>query len=242
MPIVYLSPSTREFNVYPGGGNEEYYMNLIVDEMIPYLNSSGIKYERCIPSQPITSAIAQANRSNHDLYMAIQSGSSSDSKTKQIRESNVLYKPGDPESKRISDIVAQNLKGIYPLPDKVKTASKNHRVELQDVIAPSVIIEVAHHDNPDDAMWIRENTEKIAELLSSSIAEYFSVPLITPQEAIQTTTPSEINLYIRPSLTSPVVSSVPSGASVLILGEWENWYVIDYLGNIGYTEKFSIDE
>lgn len=37
MPIIYLSPSTQEFNPYYGGGNEEYYMNLIADAMEPYL-------------------------------------------------------------------------------------------------------------------------------------------------------------------------------------------------------------
>ena len=33
MPTIYLSPSTQEFNPYNGGGNEEYYMNLIADAM-----------------------------------------------------------------------------------------------------------------------------------------------------------------------------------------------------------------
>ena len=33
MPTIYLSPSTQEFNPYSGGGNEEYYMNLIADAM-----------------------------------------------------------------------------------------------------------------------------------------------------------------------------------------------------------------
>ena len=37
MPNIYLSPSTQEFNPYAGGGNEEYYMNLIADAMEPYL-------------------------------------------------------------------------------------------------------------------------------------------------------------------------------------------------------------
>ena len=34
MPIIYLSPSTQEFNPYYGGGNEEYYMNLIADAAV----------------------------------------------------------------------------------------------------------------------------------------------------------------------------------------------------------------
>lgn len=44
MPIIYLSPSTQEWNLYITGGSEEYYMNLVADAMIPYLRSSGIQY------------------------------------------------------------------------------------------------------------------------------------------------------------------------------------------------------
>ena len=43
MPLIYLSPSTQEWNPYVNGGNEEYYMNLIADAMVPFLNSSGIR-------------------------------------------------------------------------------------------------------------------------------------------------------------------------------------------------------
>ena len=44
MPTVYLSPSSQEFNTYTTGGSEEYYANLIVDAMIPFLELSGINF------------------------------------------------------------------------------------------------------------------------------------------------------------------------------------------------------
>ena len=38
MPIVFLSPSTQDWNPYvTGSGSEEYWMNRIVDAMEPYL-------------------------------------------------------------------------------------------------------------------------------------------------------------------------------------------------------------
>ena len=44
MPIVYLSPSTQDWNPYvTGSGSEEYWMNKIADAMEPYLHSSGIR-------------------------------------------------------------------------------------------------------------------------------------------------------------------------------------------------------
>ena len=46
MPFVYLSPSTQEGNYYVSGGTEEQYMNLLCDQVIPYLDASGIAYTR----------------------------------------------------------------------------------------------------------------------------------------------------------------------------------------------------
>ena len=46
MPTVYLSPSLQEFNPYVDGGNEEYYMNLIADDMVPILERAGITVVR----------------------------------------------------------------------------------------------------------------------------------------------------------------------------------------------------
>ena len=50
MPIVFLSPSTQDWNPYvTGSGSEEYWMNRIVDAMEPYLRSNGIRYRRNDP-------------------------------------------------------------------------------------------------------------------------------------------------------------------------------------------------
>ena len=51
MPVIFLSPSTQEWNKYATEGNEELYMNLLADKMEPYLRSSGIGYVRNDPDQ-----------------------------------------------------------------------------------------------------------------------------------------------------------------------------------------------
>ena len=58
MPKVFLSPSTQEWNSYVTGGNEEQYMNLVADAMIPYLTASGISVTRNDPNEPLSAAIA----------------------------------------------------------------------------------------------------------------------------------------------------------------------------------------
>ncbi len=74
MPIIYLSPSTQEKNMYvTGTGSEEYWMNRLADAMIPYLNSCGIRYTRNTPDMTAGSSIRQANQGWYDFYLALHS-------------------------------------------------------------------------------------------------------------------------------------------------------------------------
>ena len=68
MPIIFLSPSTQENNMYvTGTGSEEYWMNRLADAMIPYLNSCGIRYKRNTPDMTAGSSIRQANQGWYDF-------------------------------------------------------------------------------------------------------------------------------------------------------------------------------
>ena len=59
MPIIYLSPSTQEYNEYVNGlGNEEEWMNRLADAMEPMLFASGIQYTRNTPD--MTAALLQS--------------------------------------------------------------------------------------------------------------------------------------------------------------------------------------
>lgn len=237
MPIIYLSPSTQEIRHYAGGGNEEYYMNLIVDELVPYLNSAGINYMRSNPNNPVSSSINQSNLGNYNLHFAIHSGESNEEMQGKKRGANVYYTPGDPESYRASQIMYRNFKEIYPFPEQVNHMPNNLFVELKDTNAPAVLLEIAQHDNYEDANWVRENIENIAENIAMSLTEFFSIPLITPQQPHIIFTSEKLGLYSRPSTTSEIISIIPSGANLLKLGEWENWSTVDYLGNVGYVKS-----
>ena len=50
MSVIYLSPSTQDWNAYvTGSGSEEYNMNLIADALEPYLLANGIRWKRNRP-------------------------------------------------------------------------------------------------------------------------------------------------------------------------------------------------
>ena len=58
MPIIFLSPSTQEYNAYVNDlGTEEEWMNHLADAMEPILFASGIQYTRNDRDQTAAAAI-----------------------------------------------------------------------------------------------------------------------------------------------------------------------------------------
>lgn len=180
MPSIYLSPSTQEFNPYIIGGNEEYYMNLIADAMEPYLYATGISFTRNTPEMTAASSIAASNAGNYDLHVALHSNAVGEG-AQSRRGSEVYYYPTSVWGRKAAEIVANNLKLIYPLPNLVRTLPSTTIGELRRTKAPAVFIEFAYHDNYADAVWIRDNIEAIAANLVASLADYFGIPFRTPQ-------------------------------------------------------------
>lgn len=180
MPKIYLSPSTQEFNPYIIGGNEEYYMNLIADAMEPYLYATGIAFTRNTPDMTAASSIAASNSDNYDLHLALHSNATAVG-AQSRRGSEVYYYPSSANGRRAAEIIANNLELIYPLPERVSAIPTTALGEVRRTRAPSVLVELAYHDNYEDAVWIRDNINEIAENLVLSLADYFGIPFRIPQ-------------------------------------------------------------
>jgi len=180
MASVFLSPSTQEYNIYVTGGSEEYYANLITDAMVPYLRASGISFGRNDPSGTVSTSIALSNAGNYNLHLAIHSNAAPESLSGLIKGPDVYYYRDSSRGKAAADIFANNLKIIYPDPSLVSTVPTTTLVELRRTKAPAVLVEVAYHDNVEDANWIINNIEEIAENLALSVADFLGVPFIEP--------------------------------------------------------------
>lgn len=179
MPTVYLSPSLQEWNPYVDGGNEEYYMNLIADAMEPYLRASGIDFKRNSPEMTLRQAIADSNSGNYDLHLAIHSNASGENSAGMNRGVEVYYYPNSAKGQSFADTLATNFSDLYPIPEKVRTIPTTTLGELRLTRAPAALIEVAYHDNLQDARWIRDNINSIAKNLSKSVAEALGVPFVS---------------------------------------------------------------
>ena len=244
MPVIYLSPSTQENNLFVSGNSEEYYMNRVADAMIPYLDASGIRYVRNTPQMTAASSIAASNAGNFDLHIAIHSNAAPEGRYGAVRGSIVFYYPGSVKGRRAAEIIANNLRSIYPLPDRVTAQTSTAIGELRRTRAPSVFLELAYHDNADDAAWIVGNIDLIARNIVLSLTEYFAIPFLTPappREGVADVGWGRLNVRSRPALDAPVIAQAYDGAALTVLNEWQGWYLVRYEGQLGYASGRYID-
>lgn len=240
MPIIYLSPSTQESNHYVTGGSEEYWMNRLADVMVPYLEACGIQYVRNTPDMTAASSIRASNSGNFDLHVALHSNAAPEGQYGQARGILVFYYPGSAEGRRASEIVAENLKKIYPIPSKVRAVPTTTIGEVRRVRAPSVFLELGYHDNLDDAAWVQNNLDAIARNIVGSLCQYFSLPFLEPRPARQAVVDVEwggLNIRSRPDLSAPVIAQVYDGTPLTVLNEWEGWYLVQFDDVVGYANS-----
>ena len=245
MPIIYLSPSTQEWNSYvTGSGSEEYHMNLLADALEPYLRSNGIQYRRNRPDMTAASSIREANAGFYDLYLALHSNAAPEGRYGQERGILVFYYPGSREGQRAAELIAQELRKIYPLPEKVAVRSTTSLGEVRQPRFPAVLAEIGYHDNREDALWIEGHMDAIAQQLARALTEFFALPFIypmEPQRGVVSANGGTLNLRSRPDQEALVVLRMPDGAAVTVYGEWQGWYVVHYEGNVGYAAAAYID-
>lgn len=240
MPNIYLSPSTQEFNKTAVGQSEEYFMNLIADAMEPYLRSSGIKFTRNTPDMTATSSIRQSNEGNYDLHVAIHSNAAPEALAGKLRGTDIYYYPTSALGKRASGIMATNFKNIYPEPSLVRTLPTTRLGEVSKTRAPSTFLEVAYHDNLEDAQWIENNIEEIARTIVLGLTQYFGIPFIEPQNPMNgtvTITSGYLNIRSKPNTSAPIIGRAYKGQTVIIYGETQGWYVVEVNDVVGYASS-----
>ncbi|MEG0765009.1 MAG: N-acetylmuramoyl-L-alanine amidase [Pseudoflavonifractor sp.] len=238
MPVIYLSPSTQEGNFYVNGGSEEEWMNRLADAMVPYLNASGIAYTRNSPEMTAASSIRASNAGDYDLHLALHSNAAPEGRYGQARGILVFYYPTSTEGRRASLLIADGLKNIYPLPNKVRAQGTTAIGEVRKVRAPSSFLELGYHDNPDDATWVKQNIDLIARNIVLSLTEYFGIPFLEPapaRQALVDVSWGYLNIRSRPDPAAPIVAEAYDGAALTVLGQYEDWYLVQFDGDTGYA-------
>ena len=238
MPLIFLSPSTQEWNPYvTEGKNEESVMNQLADEMLPYLRATGIDYVRNDPERNVLGAIEDSNAGRFDVHLALHSNAAPAQFSGMLRGIDIYFAPKSSDSELLATIIANNLSRIYPLPNDVLARPTQNLGEVLRTKAVAVLAEIGYHDNQEDAAWIQNHLNLIAQTLVLSLADYFGIPFISAapvRPAVVHTQGSRLNLRNYPALTGTVITQIPDGTQLLLDGETDGWYVTRYGGKTGY--------
>ena len=245
MPIIYLSPSTQEWNQYvTGSGSEEYNMNLLADALVPYLLSNGIQYKRNTPDMTAASSIREANSGYYDFYLALHSNAAPEGRYGEERGIIAFYYPGSAEGQRAAQLIAEELRKIYPLPDLVTTRPTTSLGEVRQPRFPAVLVEIGYHDNYADATWVEGHMDAIAQQLARALTRFFGLPFIypmNPERGTVSVSYGTLNLRSYPSSTGTIIANMPGGAEVTVYGEWQGWYGVHFQNYVGYAAAAYID-
>ena len=238
MPVIYLSPSTQEYNPYINGGSEELWMNRLADAMEPLLIASGISFSRNTPDMTAASSIRASNAGSYDLHLSLHSNASGAGTAGTQRGILAFYYPGSIWGQKAADLLVDGLKSIYPLPNRVRSQPTTAIGEVAKVRAPAVLLELGFHDNWEDASWIVTNIDAMARAIVLSLTEYFGIPFFSSCQPIPGTVRLDLgalNVRSHPSHDAKVIARLYDGAQVTILNEYNGWYLIQFGGITGYA-------
>ncbi len=172
--VVFLSPSTQEWNVGVGDfGTEEQRMNEIADSLENILKRRGYIVYRNNPDETLQQAVAKSNEIGPDIHVAIHSNASGSSG--KGRGPEIYANRPDTSGARLAQDIYDQIEKIYPYPELGRGVLYTDKLyEIIRTLAPAVLLEVAFHDNEEDANWIINNIDNIAQAIADGIENYFN--------------------------------------------------------------------
>lgn len=173
---VYLSPSNQQDNTYAAGEtNEAEAMRNLSLKIKSKLEQNGIIVYEAPEDCTLKEKVASANNLKVDAYVAIHSndGSEDDKGSGTV----CFYNPNLSGSKILSEYIYDAVSALTPTADrgiKDGTETSEYLYEVDKAKSAICFVEVESHTSEDYAKWILDNTDKLAESISSGIIQYLN--------------------------------------------------------------------
>lgn len=179
MKSVYLSPSAQEKNIGTGNyGTEEYRMNQVCDVVDRELKRHGVVTFRNKATMSLKQIVQDSNACNPTIHFAIHSNAGG------ARGCEVFCNKIGGDGEKLAKAVYTKIAPLTPTTDRGIKQGHNfygtnkHIYELAYTEAPAALIEIAYHDNVEDAAWIIANIENIGIAIAKGILGYFEIKYI----------------------------------------------------------------
>ena len=168
MKKIYLSPANQDYNVGVGDYGTESERMLQIAESTKRKLEYNFEVKIGSKEESLEKRVNQANTWQADAYVAIHSNAGGG------RGCEVFAYSKESKGKELAECIYKRMERITPSSDRGVKYNESF-YELKNTIAPACLIEVAFHDNIDDANWIINNTELIGIEIANGIYEFFGI-------------------------------------------------------------------
>ena len=173
---IYISPSDQVRNTYAvGGTTEAIECGKIAKVTVTALQRCGFTAKTNLTDE-MEVRVAESNIWGADLHVAIHTNAFNG----EVLGTRMFSYDTSGEGYKACKAVMATLAPITPgESDNIKAWPGLYEVGHAD--APTVYIEVAFHDNKEEAAWIIANTEQIGEAICHGICNHYGVSYIVQQ-------------------------------------------------------------
>ena len=170
---IYLSPSSQPDNMYAVGNvSEQEQCRKIAVALKEALDRCGFWCHAGLSGTMYTRA-AESDKFGVDLHLPIHTNACN-SKVAGLRI--MVYEMGG-EAEAIARAIDKYLAPVTPgESDGISAMPNLYEIKATDAVC--VYLEVGFHDNPEEAKWIIDNTNKIAEMIARGLCEHYAVPYV----------------------------------------------------------------
>ena len=181
---VFISPEDRASNVYASSAlwngrttNEKEQMGRCADDLEIALKRCGFEVINAQYGN-MYDRVSASNAWPADLHMALHTNGFDGT----VAGTRVHCYPAE-RSRKIGRLIQDRIAPLSPGTSERLVESDN-LYELRATHMPAVLPEFGFHDNPEEAQWLIDNMEAIAEETAQAVCEYFDVPYIAPEKQI----------------------------------------------------------
>lgn len=180
-PLIYLSPSDQDGNIYAyGDTNEAEQCRRIADACEAALLRRGFDV---VNNQVDTmeDRVAESNALSADLHVCIHTNAFNGNVAGTRIFASNLSNEGYKAAKEVFDVLAPKTPGTSESISAYPTL-----YEVRMTTAYCVYVEAEFHDVPKIAKWIIENVVLIGEAIAEGICNYYDVEYIAPNAEKET--------------------------------------------------------
>ena len=179
---IYISPSDQVSNTYAvGNTNEAVQCRAIAQYLDAALKRCGIDSKTNTTaggSSGMSVRVKESNDWGADLHLPIHTNACNT----EVKGTRLMAHDLKGTGYKVCEAIMETLAPITPGTSDNITARPG-LYEVKNTKAPCAYIEVAFHDNKEEAQWIIDHKEDIAEALCKGLCNFYSVTYV-PKESV----------------------------------------------------------